>query len=234
MSVHVPGERVSAPPSHRGPRNRVEYLEQVAAGRQGPKKRQTTYITERNGGVHRQKAWRKVKAMLIDHGMKSARLYHLVLMLGIDDGQGGEVPRFQRALKAMCLILTQAGIRYRWRACVELDEAKGWHFHVFMLAESIKANPCRIINHSKAGDLFKLMTGHRLDYHLSPPKSDMHRTGGTHAGHRQNYAYIAGAEKLADCEEWLSYLVKTRSKPTDTKQIYFSSRDTVTKKDAAP
>lgn len=55
-------------------------------------------------------------------------------------------------------------------------------------------------------------------------KADMHRVGGTAEGKRQDYASIAG-DKLADCQEWLSYLVKARSKPEDIRGIYFSSRD---------
>jgi hypothetical protein len=56
----------------------------------------------------------------------------------------------------------------------------------------------------------------------------MHRVGGTLDGKRLNYATLAG-EKLNDCIEWISYLVKKRSKPENLKYIYFSSRDSKTR-----
>jgi hypothetical protein len=217
------------------PSAKAEYLKQVAAGRQGPKKKQTTFIMERNGGVHRQKAWRKIRSMLEQHDFKSARLYHLVLMLLEPEvNQGGEVKRYQRALKALCLLLTHAGIRYRWRACVELEDAKGWHMHVFILAEASSKNPCQIINHNPAGATLAMMNSHGVKYHHAKPEGAIHRVGGTPAGYQQNYASIAGAEKLDDCIDWLSYIAKARSKPDDTHQIYFSSRDSIRKKDAKP
>lgn len=202
--------------------------------------KQTTSITDRNGGMHNQKAWRRIKAMLTGHDLRNARLYHLVMMLDTDDGQGGEVARYQRVLKALCLHLTESGIRYRWRACFERDPekdryGKGAHFHVFLLAEASFLNPCEIINHHRAsnknGWLRRMMDRHLVAHHVAPPKNDMHKTV---AGKRQNYAYITEGAKLEDCTEWTSYLVKARSKPTDTKQIYFSSRDAITKKDAPP
>lgn len=194
-------------------------------------KKQVTDITERNGGVHSQKAMRRINAMLLGHDFSNPRLYHIVMTLDTDDGQGGELARYQRALKALCLMLTKKHIHYRWRACFERDpekdlRGKGAHFHLFLLVEAkSRNNPCGTINHHRNWPLSRMMHNHRVSYHIAQPKDDIHRTA---EGKRKNYASLAGA-KMADCLEWVSYLVKKRSKPTDTRQIYFSSRDSITK-----
>lgn len=187
-------------------------------------RKETTAITERasNGGMHRQKAYRQAKAMLFGHGYVAPRLYHLVFM---DDIEALDATRFQKVLKALCLKLSTEGIAHRWRACIERDEEKGLHFHVFILAEGhSNKNPCAIINTHKEKWLRRMLARNLMTFHLSQPKSDLHRVGGVASGKRKNYAALAG-EKMGDCLEWISYLVKTRSKPQDMRQIYFSSRD---------
>lgn len=186
-------------------------------------RRDTTGILERNGSMHRQKQYRQIKAMLEGHGYKRPRLYHLVLM---DDIEGGGAARFLTALKAICLKLRQNDITTRWRACLERDDEKGLHFHVFLLVDATEKNPCAIINTKKEGWLRTMLEKRALRFHLSPPKADMHRVGGTVQGRRKNYASLAG-DKLADCIEWISYLAKARSKPDDIRGIYFSSRDSL-------
>jgi hypothetical protein len=149
----------------------------------------------------------------------------------IDDTETAErqgAARFLKALKVLCLELRQNNIPTRWRACLERDDKKGIHFHVYVLVDAINKNPCGIINKKagKEGWLRSMLEKRALRFHLSPPKADMHRVGGTAEGKRKNYASIAG-EKLDDCIEWISYLVKTRSKPDDISHIYFSSRDSL-------
>lgn len=177
--------------------------------------------------MHSQKAYRRVKAMLVGHGFISPRLYHLVLM---DDAAESEasVQRFQSALKALCRRLHAIGVSTRWRACLEREASKGLHFHVFLLVESKAAkNPDTVINTKKDGPqawLRQMLERRHMTFFLSQPKADIHRKGGTVDGRRLNYATLAGA-KMADCLEWISYLVKKRSKPDDHRTIYFSSRD---------
>ena len=184
-------------------------------------RKQTTKVLEKpsNGGKHCQKAWRKVSALVVDHGFKDPRLYHLVLK-GEKDNQFQSVMPYQKALKAICRKLTLENIKYHWRACAEQDEEKGLHFHVFILAESKYFNSCGVINTTKAAFLTTLLTAHKMKFYLAPPKAAMHRN---HEGKQLNYATLAGA-KLDDCIERLSYLVKARSKPLDMRTIYFSSR----------
>ena len=208
----------------------------------------TTAITERksNGGMHRTAAYRRVTAMLDGHGYAYPRLYHLVLM---DNVESHDASRFLTAIKALCKQLTDFNVSYRWRGCLERDDDKGMHFHVFILTDAAHYNPCSIINtsHGKrvpykrdAKDkrkyrmtLRSMLEKRALKFHLSQPKADMHRVGGIATGKRLNYAYVS-RDKLADCLEWVSYLVKARSKPDDIRGIYFSSRDSLRRKATPP
>jgi hypothetical protein len=163
--------------------------------------------------------------MLTEHGYKQPRLYHLVLIDDTETAEKQGAARFLKALKVLCLELRQNDIPTRWRACLERDEEKGLHFHVYVLVDATKQNPCRFINTKtgREGWLRNMLEKQALRFHLSPPKSDMHRKRN---GERKNYATLAG-DKLADCTQWISYLVKARSKPDDIRGIYFSSRDSL-------
>lgn len=182
-------------------------------------RKQATKVTEANDGMHSQKAFHKAKMMLVNHGFSSPRLYHLILL---DHIEATTAHRFQSALKALCRKLSQSGIENQWRACVERDDEKGLHFHVFLLVEARKVNPCSIINTKTDGWLRKMLDSQPMHFHLSPPKARIHRTGD---GHSKNYAAVVAGEKLDDCIEWISYLTKVRSKPVDMSPIYFSSRN---------
>ncbi|GAC1544230.1 MAG: hypothetical protein NVS2B7_18420 [Herpetosiphon sp.] len=186
---------------------------------------ETTPVLERNGGMHRQKQFRRIKAMLTGHGYKQPRLYHLVLIDDTETAERQGAARFLKALKVLCLELRQNDISTRWRACLERDDKKGIHFHVYVLVDAVKKNPCGIINKKtgKEGWLRNMLEKQALRFHLSPPKSDIHRKRN---GERENYAHVSRA-KLDDCIEWISYLVKARSKPDDIRGIYFSSRDSL-------
>jgi hypothetical protein len=200
----------------------------ITATAQKKARGETTPVLDRNGGMHRQKQFRRIKAMLTGHGYKQPRLYHLVLVDDTETAERQGAARFLKALKVLCLELRQNGIPTRWRACLERDDKKGIHFHVFVLVDATNKNPCGIINKKtgKEGWLRNMLERRALRFHLSPPKADMHRVGGTAEGKRKNYASIAG-DKLGDCIEWISYLAKARSKPDDISHIYFSSRDSL-------
>lgn len=189
-------------------------------------RRDTTEITERNGGVHSQRALTRARELLVGHGFARPRLYHIVLL-----DHAAESPtstrRFQGAIKALCRKLRQIGIPTRWRACIERDDEKGMHAHLFMLVDATAANPCSIINAKRHGAqawLNNMLAARFMDFHLSQPKADLHRVGGTADGRRKNYATLAG-HKLDDCLVWVSYLTKQRSKPGDIRNVYMSSRD---------
>lgn len=190
-------------------------------------RRVTNGILGRNGGLHDSRALRRVVSMLDDHGFARPRLYHLVLLDDIAESPAS-VRRFQDAIQALCRILRGEGIPVRWRAAFERDDEKQLHCHVFFLVNDVgMINPCKIFNAHRdcpQALLANMLTKRSMDFHLAPPKADMHRVGGTREGARVNYATLAGA-KLDDCKEWVSYLVKSRSKPDDLRTIYLSSRD---------
>lgn len=205
-------------------------------------KKETTDILDnkrmRNGGMHKQPAYRNIKAMLYGHDFTTPRLFHIVMMIAQSGNDYESAPgpvqvgQFKKALRALCVKLTEAGIGYRWRACVEHDARKGWHLHTFLLVDNDAVNPCSIIQPRRIygeWSMRQMMENHSVNFHIAAPMAAMHKVGGLPDGKPQNFAYIGTPEKLVDCLEWLSYLVKTRSKPTDTKQIYFSSRDKITK-----
>lgn len=206
-------------------------------------RKHTTGVLERNGGMHRQKQFRQIKAMLHDHDYRNPRLYHLVLM---GETEVSDAKPFLKSIKALCLQLRSFGIPTRWRAALERDDEKGLHMHLYLFVDATARNSCEIINtkngvpgpatRTRQGDKRKSPVGwmrnmfwrHGITFHLSQPKADMHRVGGTIHGKRQNYAAVTTPAKVADCIEWLSYLVKARSKPDDIRGIYFSSRDSRT------
>ena len=190
----------------------------------------TTPIIERNGGMHRQPAYRRITAMLEGHGYTRPRLYHLVLL---GDDKAHDATQFLTALKALCRKMRGAGLPTRWRACLERDDEKGLHFHAFLLVDATVTNPDEFINTTPTEFLSSMLRRRAMKFHLAQPKADMHRVGGIAAGARQNYAYVSRS-KLADCLEWISYLVKARSKPDDIRGIYFSSRDNLQRKATPP
>lgn len=177
-------------------------------------KKEETVITLANGGMHSQKAYRKMKDMLKGNYYTSPRLYHLVMM-------GSEQRRdYQAAMKALCLELRRKDIDCQWKGCLEVDEEKGLHFHVFILAEAKHRNPCSVLNHNSQHWMDVMMQKRELTYYIAPPENPIHRT---RMGKRLNYATLAGA-KLDDCLIWISYLVKRRSKEDSLKRTYFGSQ----------
>lgn len=185
-------------------------------------------ILSRNGGLHRSRALGRVLSMLEGHGFSRPRLYHLVLLDDVAEVAKLSVRRFQLVIKELCRMLRSEGIPVRWRAAIERDEEKGLHCHVFFLVNDVgMINPCEIFNAKRGSPqalLGNMLAKRAMNFHLAQPKADMHRVGGTIVGRRKNYATLAG-DKLDDCKEWISYLVKSRSKPDDLRTIYLSSRD---------
>lgn len=176
-------------------------------------KKEETVITLINGGMHSQRAYVRMKDMLINNEYINPRLYHIVLM-GSED-----LREYQSALKSLCAELAKNNIPTQWKSCLEIDNHKRLHIHVFLLVEAKYKNPCSIINGNEQGWLNVMLSKRELRYHIAQPKNPIHQTG---KGKILNYATLAG-EKLADCLIWISYLVKNRSKP-DIEHIYFGSR----------
>ena len=181
-------------------------------------KKITTKVTDANGGMHDPKQFKKAKEMLENCSYEKARLYHLSFY-------GAEqVAPYQAVMKALCARLRSYGSPCQWKACVEDDEAKGLHMHVFLLVEAAAYNPDHIINRKSDGWLTMTVTKEMIDFHLNPPRDPIHLG---RDGTKRNYATLPKTKpaKLANCVEWISYLYKARSKPNMT-HLYFSSRPT--------
>jgi hypothetical protein len=176
--------------------------------------KEETTITLANEGMHSQKAYRKMKDMLNNNTYTAPRLYHLVFM-------GSELSKdYQCAMKALCLELRRQSIPCQWKACLEVDDEKGLHFHAFILTEAKHRSPCAVLNHNAQHWLNVMMLKRGLTYYIAPPHNLIHRN---REGKQLNYATLAG-QKLADCLIWISYLAKTRSKLDSMAHIYFGSR----------
>lgn len=184
-------------------------------------KKITTKVTEgKNGGIHSLRQYQGAITMLREHTYRRARLYHLCFGGADDEGP------YKKIINALAKHLRQMGMPCQWRAALEEDEDKKLHMHAFFLIESDNRNPNGIINHREDGWLFKLAAKKKLKFDRYHPRNHIHRTAD---GEIQYYAsvplYRDGSGKLSDCEEWISYLYKNRSKP-DRRQIYFSSKPT--------
>lgn len=177
-----------------------------------------TKVTDVNDGMHSPREFQKAKRMLETCKYVSPRLYHLCFT---DSNQPGD---FQEARKSLCEELRRHGAPCQWRACLEADDNRGFHMHIFILVEAKYFNPDHIINRKEGGWLRTLVLKRGIDFHLNPPRDRMHWTTD---GKQPNYAYVPkkNPEKLANCIEWISYLYKARSK-AGLSQIYSSSRPT--------
>ena len=177
-----------------------------------------TKVTDANDGMHRAREFQKAKQMLEKCRYINARLYHLTFI-------GSEqVKPYQDAMKALCERLRRNHMPCQWKACIEAEEDKGLHWHVYILVEAKHRNPDHIINRKSTEWLTQMVTKLGLDFYLNPPQNRLHWDS---AGEPKNYATLPKRkpEKLDDCIEWISYLYKARSKFIH-KPIYFSSRPT--------
>lgn len=186
-------------------------------------KKLTTKVTAgRNGGIHSARAFHRITSMLLNHDFRSPRLYHLEL---IDDVFETDKPnRLLKMVKRITRHLQAKDLRYRWRACFEKDEAKSYHLHVFFFVDDGCINPDSIFNSTKTAWLRKTSDKHGIRCVINPPKNSIHWSKN---GNQKNYALTSTIDKFDDCINWLSYLVKSRSKP-DSGQVYFSSKDSLT------
>lgn len=177
-----------------------------------------TNVTLANGGMHSARQFKRAKEMLEQCTYKQPRLYHLCFM------NSEQKEPYQSALKALCFELRRQNIPVQWKACLEDDEERGFHMHVFLLVEAANKNPCHIINRKENGWLKNMMSKRGLMYYINQPRSMLHQSK---FGEKKNYATMPKSKpvKLADCLNWISYLYKNRSKPEHMERIYLSSRN---------
>lgn len=168
--------------------------------------------------MHSAREFQKAKEMLENNRYKEARLYHLSF-------KGSEqVAPYQAATKALCAELRRNNSPCQWRACIEAEEGKGLHWHIFILVEGKFYNPDDTINRKKDGWLTVMLAKKGLKFDLNPPRDPIHLSVD---GTQKNYARLPKSkpEKIANCVMWISYLYKARSKFVH-RPIYFSSRPT--------
>jgi hypothetical protein len=177
-------------------------------------KKEETIITLSNGGMHSQRAYVRMKAMLNNNKYICPRLYQIVLCGNPD------LKEYQSALGALCLRLTRENIPHSWKSCVEVDKNNILFKRIFILTEAKYKNPSSILNHHKQGWLTVMLSYRDIKFAIVPPKNPIHRTK---QGKQLSYATLAG-QKLDDCLLWISYLVRNKCKP-DLEHIYYGSRD---------
>lgn len=166
--------------------------------------------------MHNPRGFTSAKRMLETCEYKEARLYHLAFT------DAEQVKPYQEARKALCEELRRNKVRCQWRACIEADEKRGFHMHLFILLEAKLFNPDHILNRKSHGWLTTLATKLGIDFYINKPRDHIHLS---ESGTQYNYASLPKSKqnKLDNCIEWISYLYKNRSKEGLSK-IYSSSR----------
>lgn len=183
-----------------------------------------------NGGMHNTRAYLRLREMIEGNDYTEAHLYHLVLF---PLESQPSLKDYQSAVKAICLKLSRAGIAYKWRAALELDDVKekkgkGLHYHIFLMIEgNTVVNGKKVDKREFFGIrdnqwLRPMLKERGIALYMAPPQDEMHNGNPYATLPKSNQA------KIDDCLTWASYIVKSRSKieysPTH-KTTYFSSRD---------
>lgn len=167
-------------------------------------------ILEANGGLDSARALDMALEILRHHDLRQPVLYHFVIT-------GSEsIPVYQATIKALVRRLRNYGCRTEYFGSFEVQPMKGLHAHCFLLIETSKKTPFAILDIVEGKYLHQLATKKGLNpVHIAKPKNPMH--GG------QFFARPVG-EKLDDCEQWVTYAYKSRSKESvPSRETYFNS-----------
>jgi hypothetical protein len=169
-------------------------------------------ILDANGGLDSVRALNHARNVLLNHDLKQPVLYHLVLT------GSQSIPVYQATIKSLIRRVRNHGCRLEYFGAYENDEEKGMHAHVFILIETSKKTPFKLLNVNDGEYLHKLADRHGLTrrVHVSKPKHPMH--GG------QFFARPAPGEQLENCLAWIGYAFKQRSKDgIPAREKYFNS-----------
>ena len=170
-------------------------------------------VLDANGGLDSARALDTATAILKHHDLRQPVLYHLVLT-GSD-----AVATYQATIKALVRKLRLYGCRTEYFGAFEVQPLKGLHAHCFLLIETSKKPPFKILGINDGEYLHKLAVRHGLAnrIHVSKPKNPMHSG--------QFFARpVKDGDKLADCLHWVSYVFKSRSKRgVPSRETYFNS-----------
>jgi hypothetical protein len=169
-------------------------------------------VLDANGGLHSQRALDTAISILKHHDLCQPVLFHLVLT-------GGQVTDYQATIKALARRLRNHGCRIEYFGGYESAEDKGGvHAHCFLLIETSKKSPFRIMSIADGDYLHKLADRKKINrIHVAKPQNPMHGS--------QFFARpVEAGGKLANCLEWVKYAYKSRSKAgVQRRETYFNS-----------
>jgi hypothetical protein len=178
-------------------------------------KKETNPILRANGGLHSRRALKKIEERLQNHGMKKAILVHFVLT-------GSQIVQTYRdAYNEIAEELRSHGCTTEFFGCLEMDEIKGLHAHIYYLIETLKKFPKPILNVNDGEFLHNLSIKYGINRpHIAKPENPIHYSNGK----KQFFARPTAGEKLDDCLQRIAYLYKNRSKEgVPCREIYFNS-----------
>lgn len=174
--------------------------------------KRSSAILAANGGLDSARALDTAHSILKFHDLKQPVLFHMVLT-------GSEsVATYQATIKALVRKLRLYGCRTEYFGAFEVQPLKGLHAHCFLLIETSKKPPFKILSVNEGDYLHKLAARNGINpIHIAKPQNPMH--GG------QFFARPVAAEgKLADCLQWCTYVYKQRSKEkVPSRETYFNS-----------
>jgi hypothetical protein len=176
-------------------------------------------ILNDNGGLDSARARSAAQNILLNHDLKQPVLYHFVFT------GSQSIATYQAVIKSLVRRIRNHGCRLEYFGAyeVEPEEDKGLHAHCFLLIETNKKTPFKILNVNDGEYLHKLAIRHKLvnadgstrRIHIAKPKNRMHEG--------QFFARPTKGEKLDNCLTWLDYPFKVRSKddiPSREKYFY--------------
>jgi hypothetical protein len=175
------------------------------------KKQMNNAVLAANNGLHSARALATAHDILQNHDLRQPVLYHMILT-------GSElIADYQATVKALVRRLRSNGCRLEYFGAYEYQPLKGLHAHCFLVIETSKKTPFKIMSINDGGYLHTLADRNKIKrIHIAKPKNPMH--GG------QFFARPVGDEKLADCLKWCSYEFKQRSKyGVQRRETYFNS-----------
>lgn len=170
-------------------------------------------ILDANDGLHSARALDKAHEMLRFHDLRQPVLFHMV-MTGADS-----IATYQSTIKALVRRLRNYGCRTEYFGAYEFQPMKGLHAHVFLLIETSKRPPFKILGINGGDYLSTLAERNKIQpIHIAKPKNPMH--GG-------EFFARPVSDKLQNCMEWVAYAFKARSKDSvPSRETYFNSEFT--------
>jgi hypothetical protein len=163
-----------------------------------------------NDGLHSERAASAVYELFTTHDLKKPLVYQFILSGSQDKAV------YQATMKAIMKHI-RTKCRSEYIGAYEVGEEKGGlHSHSFVIIESSKHFPSDLLDVSEGKFLARLRKRKKISLRIEPPKNQMH--GG------EMYARMNTPEKLENCINWATYILKLRSKGNvPGRETYFGS-----------